>query len=501
MPCIECENGMWKWGVSGECQYDNEEDCREAHSGEKAVSFALLYPHIAARVFNTPLLIEHTQLRAITAALDDYALTRNIKLESVEAVRTGKHQISSILPNGIGVINIFGELVTRTHGISSVSGFTTYSMIAESFEELLNSNDVNKIVLNMHTPGGEVGLLFDLADKIYQARGKKRIEALINSKATSAGYLIARAAEKVFISQDGVTGSIGVVVEHRDDSALNEKMGVKYTLLYKGERKIDGAPYGPMSDAARASIMEKVVYYYNMFVEKVSLYSGLTQENIRATEANVFIGEQAVRNGLVDAIVNTNEFFQPERSIVMANESAIDLRMTELENKLGDALKALDSSEMARTQAEKDAKETKQHLLVVSRTIELRNIQSEVKTRFELIPGGDGKLEEFLLFIRETDEEQSKFIEATLATCNELLARSALEEVGNSIEKDSERGPTSSLMGVFEQFNTKVAAYKLVHPDIKEIDAIRAVQLSSPKLYSQYVRSMRKQSRDISTNE
>lgn len=34
MPCIQCENGKWKWGETGTCQYDSREACEQAHEGE-----------------------------------------------------------------------------------------------------------------------------------------------------------------------------------------------------------------------------------------------------------------------------------------------------------------------------------------------------------------------------------------------------------------------------------------------------------------------------------
>ena len=33
MPCMKCDNGKWKWGLFGECQYDNEDECKRAHKG------------------------------------------------------------------------------------------------------------------------------------------------------------------------------------------------------------------------------------------------------------------------------------------------------------------------------------------------------------------------------------------------------------------------------------------------------------------------------------
>mgnify|MGYP003134407798 FL=1 len=34
MPCEECENGKYKWGQTGECEYETLEDCQLANQGE-----------------------------------------------------------------------------------------------------------------------------------------------------------------------------------------------------------------------------------------------------------------------------------------------------------------------------------------------------------------------------------------------------------------------------------------------------------------------------------
>jgi len=32
MPCEECENGKWRWGASGECQYSTKSECDTANA-------------------------------------------------------------------------------------------------------------------------------------------------------------------------------------------------------------------------------------------------------------------------------------------------------------------------------------------------------------------------------------------------------------------------------------------------------------------------------------
>jgi hypothetical protein len=32
MPCLECENGLWKFGKTGKCEYQTKKDCETANA-------------------------------------------------------------------------------------------------------------------------------------------------------------------------------------------------------------------------------------------------------------------------------------------------------------------------------------------------------------------------------------------------------------------------------------------------------------------------------------
>ena len=41
MPCKECNNGKWKWGDTGSCQYDSKEECEKDNEGYYQVDFTM----------------------------------------------------------------------------------------------------------------------------------------------------------------------------------------------------------------------------------------------------------------------------------------------------------------------------------------------------------------------------------------------------------------------------------------------------------------------------
>ncbi|MBO0155228.1 S49 family peptidase, partial [Vibrio parahaemolyticus] len=89
---------------------------------------------------------------------------------------------------------------------------TTTQLLAQDFTQALNDPSIKAILLNIDSPGGEAKGIHELAEMIYQARGKKRIIAYDGGNACSAAYWIASACDEIVIDATGCAGSIGTVL-------------------------------------------------------------------------------------------------------------------------------------------------------------------------------------------------------------------------------------------------------------------------------------------------
>jgi ClpP class serine protease len=97
-------------------------------------------------------------------------------------------------------------------------------------------------------------------------------------------------------------GSIGVVAVHRDESGADAQAGLAWTFVHAGAAKVDGNPHQPLSDSARAGLQADVDALYGRFVALVARCRKQPPEAIRATEAAVYRGDQAVAAGLADKV-------------------------------------------------------------------------------------------------------------------------------------------------------------------------------------------------------
>lgn len=258
-----------------------------------------LLPHVAARLFGAPLLIHRPKLDVILAVLGPRVGLTDL---AAPAGYTPPERSPSRANAKVAVIPIHGTLVRRTIGLEAASGLTSYASIGEQIDAALANPGVAAILLDVDSPGGESGGVFDLADRIRAAAQAKPVWAVANDMAFSAAYALASAATKVFVSRTGGVGSIGVIAMHVDQSEKDAQDGVRYTAVFAGDRKNDLNPHEPISDEAHAFLKAEVNRVYGLFVETVARHRGIEPSAVRDTEAGLFFGQAAVAMGLADAI-------------------------------------------------------------------------------------------------------------------------------------------------------------------------------------------------------
>lgn len=278
------------------------------------------YPHLAARLFNTPLLIHPQKLDAIIAGLGERLLGSGLELGpgidkalALPAEMFSTRQAAARgdtgygITDGVAVISASGALVHRSRmdGISSY--LLGYNELALQVEDAQNNPDVHAILQVMDTPGGEVSGAFEYSDRIHALRGKKPMWAIADSLAASAGYLGGSAFDQLAVAATGYVGSIGVVMRHVDLSRKLANDGVQVTHIFAGDHKIDGNPYEPLPASVRADLQAEIDSLYTLFVDAVVRNRGLNAQAVRNTQANTYRGQAAVSLGLADRVATTDQ--------------------------------------------------------------------------------------------------------------------------------------------------------------------------------------------------
>ncbi|RZF15025.1 S49 family peptidase [Serratia marcescens] len=275
-------------------------------------------PHLAQRLFNTPLALHPQKAEVVMAAMmDRFGITRINTLASdwlgddeSFTRKARKLDAGYDVVGGIAVIPVQGTLVQKLGSLRPYSGMTGYDGIRQSFLTAISDPEVSGICLDIDSPGGEVAGCFDLVDEIYHARGSKPIHAILTENAYSAAYAIASAADRIHVPRTGGVGSVGVIVIHCDWSQRIKEDGLAVTIITYGDRKAESNPYVKLSDQARAAIQDDVDAMGRLFVSTVARNRGITEKTIRNTQAACFLAADGVKLGLADAVMTPDAAFR-----------------------------------------------------------------------------------------------------------------------------------------------------------------------------------------------
>ena len=252
---------------------------------------------------------------------DAFHVVRDVILRHAAGERLTEEEIAAVTRRrpdtrqpgqGVAVVPLRGVITPHAGSLEEMSGATSVEGFMQNLRAAVNDPNVARIILDVDSNGGQVALVPEAAAEIRQLRRQKPITAVANTYANSAAYYLASQATEMVVSPSGKVGSIGVLVEHVDMSEALAAEGVKPTLVYAGEFKVEGNPYGPLTDDARAEMQASVDAYYRMFVADVAKGRGVTEATVRNDfgKGRVLRAPDALAAGMVDRVASLNDEIQ-----------------------------------------------------------------------------------------------------------------------------------------------------------------------------------------------
>ncbi|MDP3228509.1 MAG: S49 family peptidase [Acidovorax sp.] len=212
---------------------------------------------------------------------------------------------SFALINGIAVIPVEGTLVHKSGYVGSSSGVMGYDGLEAQIKSAIADPDVKGIMLDVDSPGGEVAGVQELGRVI--ANSPKLVWAHANEQSASAAYWLTSAADRVLLTESAEVGSIGVLMAHGDYSRALENEGIKVTLIFSGAHKVDGNPYEALPEAVLADFQADLDQLRGVFTSTVAGFRNIPTSQVLATEARMYRGKAAVKEGLADAVMSFDD--------------------------------------------------------------------------------------------------------------------------------------------------------------------------------------------------
>jgi protease IV len=181
--------------------------------------------------------------------------------------------------------------------------------ITLNLRELAKRDEVKAVVLRINSPGGTVAAVQEIYSEIMKLRRKgKVVVASMGDVAASGGYYIAAACDKIVANPGTLTGSIGVILEIANVEELFKKIGVRIEAIKSGKYKDSGSAYRSITPEERQSFQELINEAYGQFVSDIAKGRKMDEKKVSAlADGRVYTGNQALANGLVDALGNDED--------------------------------------------------------------------------------------------------------------------------------------------------------------------------------------------------
>ncbi len=293
----------------------------------------MMHPMIAARAFNTPLLLDEGKAAAFMQGfgqrlLGDHTFETTVKADGLPETYQPRASVLDddladsisiggahgyVIKNGVAIIQITGVLIHRGAWIGNSSGQTSYEGIRAQIDAAYKDNQVRAIALEIDSSGGEVAGCFDLADRIREVGRTKPVRAFISEHAYSAAYALASQADKIVVPRTGGVGSIGVICMHAEYTEALKDSGIKVTIFRAGARKAEGNSYEKLPKGFSEETLATLEMMRGLFCATVAEGRGarMSAEAAKATEARCFDDPaEAVADGLADIIAEPRAAFQ-----------------------------------------------------------------------------------------------------------------------------------------------------------------------------------------------
>lgn len=270
-------------------------------------------PRLSKSLLDEPQLITAAKFEEIASVLED---RNNGHYEAaISAAELSNdymtYESGDLVEGSVGILRVEGPTTYKKTGWEAYCGGCSYQGLLEQMDEILSNREVTKVLMSVDSGGGEAFRCFETARQLRKkadAAGVK-IYAYVDGMAASAGFALATAAHEVIMNPNSECGSIGVVIRLTNHNKMLEKDGITVKYITAGASKVPFDDNGEYREGFIADLQIKVDALYGEFVDHVANMRSISTDVVRNTDAKMFTSADCLRLGLVDKVMEGEEFY------------------------------------------------------------------------------------------------------------------------------------------------------------------------------------------------
>ena len=206
----------------------------------------------------------------------------------------------------IAVVEISGDIVSGRSGGDLLFGgsFAGADSVVEEIRRADEDPFVKAIIVRVDSRGGSAIASDAIWRELWKVRGKgKVVVASMGGFATSGGYYVASAANKIVANATTLTGSIGVFRIFTNLEGFYSKFKIETDIIKSGQHADMFYGARSLSPEERDMVSGLTQGVYDRFLNAVAKGRGMTEEEVaEIAEGRLYTGNQAYNLNLVDEL-------------------------------------------------------------------------------------------------------------------------------------------------------------------------------------------------------
>ncbi len=196
--------------------------------------------------------------------------------------------------------------LVELQGVIEPTGKASADLVNKGLRKAFKDSHTKAVVLRINSPGGTPVQASLINHEIRRLRARHKdipLYVVVGDMCASGGYYVAAAADKIFVNESSIVGSIGVLMDGFGFTGAMDKLGVERRLLTAGEHKGILDPFSPLSAEDRAFADDVLKQIHAEFIRAVKEGRGKRLADDDQLFSGLFwTGRKAIELGLADGI-------------------------------------------------------------------------------------------------------------------------------------------------------------------------------------------------------
>ena len=198
--------------------------------------------------------------------------------------------------------------------VGALKNGITISSTQDLLEKAFKIKNSAAVALIINSPGGsptQSSLIYKRIKKLAK-KNKTKVIFFVEDVAASGGYYIACAGDEIYVDENSIVGSIGVIYTSFGFDKLIKKYGIERRIFTTGKYKsiLDSFQKQKLSDVKKLKSIQSEIFKNFKEVVLKSRRKKINIQNKNIFSGSFWAGKEAVKLGLVDGVGDLNTIME-----------------------------------------------------------------------------------------------------------------------------------------------------------------------------------------------